>query len=65
MWRTAAFILILCAGCANKEGTLLEDSVWGDLGSRLSPTPHYAPSTTVSSPAFYPDLAPTPPPAKQ
>ncbi len=52
------FLGAACSGCASAEGTLLEDSVWGDLETRLSPNPRYTPSSTVSAPAFYPDLAP-------
>jgi len=57
MGRLAALLaLTLCVGCSSTEGYLSEDGIWGDLGSRFSSAPRYAPTSPVSSPAFYPDL---------
>jgi hypothetical protein len=62
MGRLAALLtLTLCVGCSSTESYLSEDGIWGDLGSRFSSTPRYAPTSPVSSPAFYPDLAPAAP----
>ena len=56
MWRFASLTLILCVGCASNDGYISDDGVWGDLASRMSSTPRYAPQSPISSPAFYPDM---------
>ena len=53
MWRLAALALIVCAGCAN-EDSWWRDSALGEVGARLSGRRPYAPTSSVSSPAFYP-----------
>jgi hypothetical protein len=53
MWRVAALALLVCAGCAN-EDYLWHDTALGEACARLCPGPAYAPTSTLSSPAFYP-----------
>ena len=56
MGRLAAFVLTLCVGCAGNETYLTDDGIWGSMASRFSSAPRYAPPSTTSSPAFYPDM---------
>ena len=56
MRRLAAFVLTLCVGCAGNESYLTDDGIWGGMAARFSSAPRYAPTSTTSSPAFYPDM---------
>ena len=56
MRRLAVLVLTLCVGCAGKGGYVSEDGMWGDMATRFSTAPRYAPTSTTSAPAFYPDM---------
>ena len=56
MARLAVLMLALCAGCASSETYLTDDGIWGGMAARFSSAPRYAPTSTTSSPAFYPDM---------
>jgi hypothetical protein len=54
MRRVAAFLLILCAGCASAgEETLLEDSLWGDVRALFSSHDYSAKPATATYSAQY------------
>ena len=56
MGRLGALLLTLCVGCAGNETYLTDDGIWGSMAARFSSAPRYAPTSTTSSPAFYPDM---------
>lgn len=56
MGRLGALLLTLCVGCAGNETYLTDDGIWGGMAARFSSAPRYAPTSTTSSPAFYPDM---------